>query len=339
MTQSGFKAELKSKDLSGKKPTFYLPLHTEDGIALIMVLWVVVLLSIVAVSYLGSSRANSASTRNLKEETISYYHALSGFHEALQYLMVKKDPSLPEFFDGNGNFWVDKDTPPITGIRTLDDGEVEIRITDEDSKININYTQPERMRDLFIRAGIPDDEVAGLLDAIQDWKGSGKEHRLLGAGNEYYESLPDPYKTKNANFDLPEELLLVKGMKPDYLYGSKEFQSLLPFITTFGRGSANINTVGKDVMELIGLNAFEIEAIMKQRTVESGGFRFAPEQFSSRGLGYSSSPSTLRIEVTARVSKKGRGARIVAVVSRQFAGKGYKLQTLYWRESAENIRG
>ncbi len=319
--------------------TFYSSRFTEEGIALIMVLWVLVMLTIIALNYLGSSRANSAGTRNLKEETQSYYMALSGYHEALQYLMSDKDPGF-DLFDTDGNFRVDRDTPPITGTKSVGDGEVNIRITDENSKININNVQPERLKSLLEYAGIPEEAIPELIDSIEDWKDpSSKEtHRLLGAGDDYYESLADPYTAKHAVFDVPEELLLVKGMKPEYLYGSKDIKPLLPLLTTFGKGGMNINTVNQDMMTMLGLNNFEIEAVMKQRTAEAGGFTFVPEEFARLGFGATSS-GVLRIEVTARAHMKGPVSKVVAIINRQPAGGTYKIQTLYWRESAENIRG
>ncbi|MDA8432199.1 MAG: type II secretion system protein GspK [Nitrospiraceae bacterium] len=314
------------------------PFAREDGIALIMVLFVLMMLMIVAFNYLGSTRANAAGTRNLKEETLSYYMALSGYQEALQYLMSDKDPSF-DFFDTEGNFRVDRTTPPVTGRRVIGDGELNIGITDEDSKININYVQPDRFKKLLEYTGIPEDEIPALVDSVQDWRDPSSKvtHRLLGAGDDYYESLPEPYTSKKSFFDVPEELLLVKGMKPEYLYGSKEIHPLLPLITTFGKGGMNINTVSKGMMTMLGMNDFEIEAVMKQRTADAGGFTFVPEQFTN--LGFSATASkVLRIEVTARAHKEGTAMKVVAVVERQPAGGTYKIHTLYWSESAENSR-
>jgi hypothetical protein len=89
-------------------------------------------------------------------------------------------------------------------------------------------------------------------------------------------------------------------------------------------------------MELLGLSEQEIEAVLKQRTSELGGFTFIPEEFRKYGFNAASS-SNIRIEVTARVNKDGPASKITAVVNRQPGTKGYKIQTLYWRESAENI--
>ncbi len=308
----------------------------EKGIALVMVLWVLVLLSIVALNFLGSGRWNTASTRNLKDETASYYLALSGFHEALNYLMLDKNPAA-DFSDTDGNFWADREKPSVTGRRDTEAGEVDISITDEDSKLNINRASPEQLRQLFMYAGVADDAIPGIVDAILDWKDPDREERLLGAEDTYYEGLAEPYKAKNGPFDLPEELGLVKGVMPEYLYGGGEFRAILPLITTFGAGSMNINTVSAGVMQFMGLNNFEVEAVLKQRTLDTGGFRTAPQQFVERGLN-AQTPANLRVEVRAKATNSSQTSKITAVVRRQPGGKGFRIQTIYWRERAEGIR-
>lgn len=317
-------------------------LSAEKGIALMMVLWVLVLLSIIALNYFGSNRWNSAATRNLKEETLAYAMAMSGYQEAVNYVLSDKDPAV-DFIDGEGNFWTDIDskTQPVTGNTTTEDGEVEIKITDENARININTTDANRLRSLFLYAGIPDEEITGLLDCIVDWKdfGDAGATKASGAESDYYEGLSDPYKAKNGNFTVPEELALVKGMKPEYFKDGGEGKSLLPLITTFGGNTLNINTVSKEVMQVLGLGDSEIEMIMKQRTKEMGGWKSVP-RLSAPGLN-ATATQNFRIEVVARTKNSNLGMKIVAVLNRKPASEagGYKIQTLYWREDAENIRG
>jgi general secretion pathway protein K len=313
-------------------------LQNEKGIALMLVLWVLVLLSILALNHLSSTRWNTASTRNMKEEALARYIALSGYNEAVHYLMSDKDTSF-DYNDTAGNYRADAETPTVTGKRTTPEGEVEIQITDEDSKININQATQETLQSLFTHAGVAEDRIAEVVDSILDWKDPSRAgHRLSGADDSYYEGLPDPYKAKHGPFDVPEELLLVKGIKPEYLYGGKDIKPILPLITTFGTGALNINTVSSDFMSLMGLNNYEIEAVLKQRNEETGGFRVIPQQFAARGF-HSMASSNLRIEVSGRAGNSTLLSRIVAVVKREPAGKGFKVRTIYWREHAENSRG
>ncbi len=301
-----------------------------------MVLWILVLLSILSMNFLRSTRWVTGSTHNLKEETLAYYQALSGFNEALQYIHSDKDPQV-DFLDEEGNFWIDNETTPVTGTRETEDGEVEIRITDENSRININFAQQDRLRKLLQTAGVKEEEIIIIMDSVMDWKDPDKEHHLSGAEDDYYEGLKDPYKAKNALFDAPEELVLVRGMKPEYLFGNGSGNAgLLPLITTFGKNAININTVSPEVMQLLGFGEVEIATILKQRNKDFGGFRFIPPQFSALGL-TAMSTQTFRIEVTARAKGSPIGSRITGIVSRENTPKGIELRTIYWRERAETV--
>lgn len=313
-----------------------------DGFALIMVLFITALLSVVSLGFLNSSRWNTLSTHNLKEETLSYYLAVSGYNEAINYLMSDKDASF-DLVDGEGNFLVDDETPPVTGKRSTEDGDMEIKIIDEDSRININnVSNTNRLKNLFEYSGIPNDEITGIIDSMKDWiDRENKIHHLAGAEDDYYESLDDPYHAKNTMFSIPEELALVKGMTHEYLYGSGETKPLLPLITTFGaRAKININTVSSEVMELLGLDSAQIEAVYKQRNEDIGGFRslnLIPNEIRRKGLNTIAS-NNFRIEVTATAGNSKTAAKIVAVLKRSRSAGGYKFNTVYWRESAENIR-
>ncbi|HYQ47511.1 MAG TPA: hypothetical protein VEP69_00470 [Thermodesulfovibrionales bacterium] len=311
---------------------------TEHGIALMMVLWILVLLSIISMNFLTSTRWGSASVRNFKEDTQAYYLALSGYQEAVNYLASDKDLSV-DFLDGEGTFWIDSDTPPITGKHTTEDGEYEIRISDENGRININFATEDRLSKLFSYCGVKQDDLNVLIDSIMDWKDPDSEHRLSGAEDDYYEALPEPYKAKNGFFDVPEELALVRGMKAEYLYGTGEGGiAVMPLITTFGRNVININTASKEVLEVLGLNVVEIETILKQRDKNYGGFRFIPQQFSARGLN-AVATQNFRIEVLAKMNNSPIASRVTGILYRQPSAEGVKLQTIYWSERAETVRG
>lgn len=311
--------------------------QAERGVALMMALWILVLLSIVSLNFLSSVRWGSASVRNFKEDTLARYLALSGFQEALNYLASDKDLTM-DYLDSEGNFRIDNETPPVTGRRVTGDEEIEIRISDENARININFANRDRLTRLFSYCGIAQNDMTEILDSLADWKDLDGDHHLSGAEDDYYEALPGPYKAKNGLLDLPEELALVKGMKPEYLYGSGEGSvAVLPLITTFGRNTLNINTVSREVMELLGLNIVEVETVLKQRKKDFGGFRFIPQQFAQRGFN-TVATQNFRIEVFAKMTNSPFAARITGVVSRQPSAEGVKFMTVYWSERAETVR-
>jgi general secretion pathway protein K len=330
--------------VKSEKPEFTLsPLANDCGFALMMVLWFIVLLSIIAMDFTFSTRWNFASTRNLKDETRSYYLCMTGYQEALQYIMSDKDQSV-DFIDSDGVLRIDSETPHVAGIKTTGDGDIDIRITDEESKININFAGENGLKKLFGYAGLPSDSANELTDSILDWIDPDSMHHISGAEDKYYEGLEKPYTAKNGFFSVPEELLLVKGMLPEYMTGTEDIKALGPLITTFGRrgdmlGAININTASKEILEILGLNPLQIEAIIKQR--EDGGFKNVQSiPFTHRVLGLTSTSSLFfRIEVSARANGSGQVSHIVAVINRTPLTKGYKLKTVYWKEYAESYRG
>ncbi|MDG2380800.1 MAG: type II secretion system protein GspK [Pirellulaceae bacterium] len=58
-----------------------------------------------------------------------------------------------------------------------------------------------------------------IADAILDWIDEDDDSREYGAEIDYYSSLPQPYAPKNGPLETLEELLLVRGVTPDLLFG------------------------------------------------------------------------------------------------------------------------
>ena len=60
-----------------------------------------------------------------------------------------------------------------------------------------------------------------VADAILDWLDPDDEPRELGCEVEYYSGLSPPYAPKNGPVDTVEELLLVRGVTPQLLFGCR----------------------------------------------------------------------------------------------------------------------
>jgi general secretion pathway protein K len=113
---------------------------------------------------------------------------------------------------------------------------------DESGKIDINRVSDLVLRNFFINYGINAEEADSIVDCIMDWKDRDDLYRLNGAESDYYMSLPKPYRAKDAPFDTLEELLLVKGMSYDILYGSQDKKGVIDFLTIYSKTNRiNIN--------------------------------------------------------------------------------------------------
>lgn len=69
---------------------------------------------------------------------------------------------------------------------------------------------------LMALPGMTEDTV----DAILDWLDEDDEAREFGAEAEYYNQLPTPYSPANGPLQTVEELLLVRGVTPNLLFGA-----------------------------------------------------------------------------------------------------------------------
>lgn len=97
-------------------------------------------------------------------------------------------------------------------------------VIDEQSKVNLNTATKHQLLTL-VTAAVGDDATEidpnEIVNAILDWRDTDSIPRGESGDTEgeYYKSLPKPYNVKNGPFDTVEELLLVKGMTPEILYG------------------------------------------------------------------------------------------------------------------------
>ncbi|HOW36416.1 MAG TPA: type II secretion system protein GspK [Candidatus Omnitrophota bacterium] len=122
-------------------------------------------------------------------------------------------------------------------------------IVDEERKININKTDATTLENLFKLVLGRDARVArDLALAIINWREYGESELTGFYSDEYYSNLQYPYQPKNADFEVLDELLLVRGINEDIL------EKILPYVTIYGEGKANVNTAPREVLIAVGLS-------------------------------------------------------------------------------------
>ena len=218
---------------------------SERGIALLLVLWVLTILMVIVFSFSYMARTESHATLVFKEGMEKKFLAEAGIERGIMELFYRN-----QFFSVEGSeIWKIDGTPYTV---QMGDGYYTIRIMDEAGHVNINSVSDIILKNLLLNVGVQAEEVDTIVDSIMDWKDPDDLHRLHGAESDYYMSLPIPYKAKNANFDTLEELLLVKGIKPEILYGSGEKKGIIDFLTVNSMSSQiNVNAAAKEVLMTI----------------------------------------------------------------------------------------
>lgn len=245
---------------------------SQKGFALVLVLGIMVLLAILAAGIAFSVRGELNVAAEFTDQVQARYFAYSGFQRALVELSID-------------NLGVDGYLETWSKLRSDDEGwEFEdgifiVRVTDEAGKLNINTADRDTLVAFFTQITGDSVQAEEITDAIIDWRDPDDEPELLGAESDYYLNLEQPYRAKNAPFDSPFELLLVRGITKDIFYGDPDFgappltelvtsYSAVPNVDENGLPRVNINTATREqLLEALGdiLTEQEIDAILRYR--------------------------------------------------------------------------
>lgn len=249
----------------------------ERASILMIVLWSLCLLSAFAVILGYNVRQKLALVKRLDEKEALRLIAEAGARKAYSQLMKEEEDSsgilneawsdnpaeFKERMVGGGSFSV--------AYNLIDErsGGLMKRygLIDEERKININRAAMNILERLFkISAGLSEIEAQELAASIIDWRDNDSELSLpLGSAEDsYYRNLRYPYEARDADFEVLDEMLLVKGMTNEI------FEKLKSYVTIYGSGRVNINTAPKAVLLALGFSEDIADAILLFRYGEGG---------------------------------------------------------------------
>jgi general secretion pathway protein K len=235
-----------------------------------MVLWVIIILVVIAFSFSLLARSEAFSTLRFKQDVEGKFLAEAalerGIMEIFFRLTYKNQVQLEkerEIFKVDGRSY--------SGEMGKD--RYTLRISDESGKININLMTDFSgiiLNNLLVNLGVEKEKADVVVDSILDWKDDDNLHRLHGAEDEYYLALSKPYKAKNKPLETIEELLLVRGVTRELLYGAEGKPGLVSFITIYGStDKININAAPKEILMAVpGMTPEAAERIIEARDSE-----------------------------------------------------------------------
>jgi general secretion pathway protein K len=328
------------------------PLLNQKGVALVLVLWVTVLLTVIVNGFILMVRTEAWGVSNYKDEISAYYHARSGLNIALDKLGQDGSVGPGQGAQSELQRWVFDGRPYRVA---LEDGFVEVRIADENGKLDINKATRSDLLRLFIAFGIKGSERDIIVDSILDWVDDNNFHRLNGAEDDYYGSLSEPYGAKDGPFDTLDELMWVKGVIPELFFGKGsegldaegekgERVGLEDLLTVYSATTrVNVNTAPFKV--LVSIPGIGEEAARKiigsrghgeiQNVGELVRDGVALDPSISKYITFAS-PGVYTIESTGRYDN-GRVRHSLKAVVRVNKKVGHRI--LYWQDQARVKRG
>jgi type II secretory pathway component PulK len=330
-------------------------LSNSNGVVLIALLWILTALAAIALSFSRESYVEVAAARNTQSLEAAYFIARSGIMVTVYELVQRRNwPGIQQTELQN------EPDPLDMGIATgtFGGGTYRVDIQDETGKININTVSEKQLRALVEASGIGNPDADIIADSFLDWRDSDQTTRSNGAEDDYYQSLNPPYRARNGRFDTVEQLLQIRGVKPDYYYGHPEramdgsivyrygLSRYLTVYSSSSRSQVNVNFAALPVLLSIpGMNPQTAKAIYERRRTKP----FKSVQDLNREI-----PSPLGAEVLSQLTvehsgiytltasanaENSKARRVIRTVISISPGQKNQYQTLYWNENIPDYEG
>jgi general secretion pathway protein K len=191
-------------------------INSQQGIALVLVLWVLLLLTIITGSFALMARMDRLEAHTLLSGTQARLSAESAINLAV---LALRDPDDETRMLADGRIYETE----IDGVR------LEVSAMDERGKVDINATNELTLTTLFTGHGVELEDAELLAAAVMDWRDEDELERVNGAEEDAYLAAGLEMGPANRPFMMTEELLQVIGMEYE-LYRLFE-----PGITVFSR--------------------------------------------------------------------------------------------------------
>lgn len=220
-----------------------------NGIAQLVVLWALVLLGTLAMSFAFSMRTEAMASRNGLETSRAYFQARTGVERALALL---SSGAVDNVLGG--------------AIAGGEEGATyEVHVSPENGRVDINHVSEEALKEILRNCGLPEEEAERLGDAFLDWRDEDDRTRPAGAEEQEYRSLPEPLKPRNGRFASVSELRHVRGVTLEFY---ERFLAVV-FTVDSGMPGVNLNVAPIEVLRVLPGFTPELAALAVARRVEA----------------------------------------------------------------------
>lgn len=286
----------------------------QQGMALVIVIWILSLLSLMAGSFALTMRRESSVAMALRDNAEASARAESGLGLA-QYMLQLNDPKLRWRADGG-----------VYQILDRQGGETRVRIISESGKIDINAAQETQLMAVIKAVAEDSFEQRHLLNCILDWRDEDDDPRPHGAEKKQYRSEGRAYEPSNKPFQALDELQLVMGITEAI------YTRIQPWITIYsGQSEVNLQAATPEVLQIISAD-FKDRHISDERLDKRlSGDQLGAEPDENAGGAANEENQTYTIQVEVHMDDDASAA-LEAVIRMQSQDFGQPaLQVLDWR--------
>lgn len=273
--------------------------RTERGFALLMVLWGLIVLGLMAASFLRETRVGTTLAHNIAENAKAEALAEAGVQRAVLGLL---DSDGRTAWRADGRLY----------RFALGDGTMTIQVQDEGGKIDLNHAPADMLTALFQSTGSNPEAARALADAVLDYVDRDNDRRPAGAEDSDYATSGRTGGAKDAPFDRKEELMNVLGMN------RRVYEAIAPYVTVHsGESEVNPLTAPEPVLRMLPtLTDRQRDQIM-----------FA------RAAGTSRPPRVDVVTIISEAATRGGGRFVREAVLRRGSEAGDPFHIIDWRQT------
>ena len=293
--------------------------RVQSGIALVLVLWMLALLSVIAGSLVFSSRTEVLMAGNLASLAQAEALADAGLYKAIHEL--GRPQTDLQRWKGDG----------LTRLWNFQGTKLRVKILDESGKVDLNAAPTVLLKSLFRARGVAESDADALADAVADWRDADDLRSLHGAEKADYAAAGRRYGPANAPFESIDELRQVLGMSDDL------FRKLELLVTVHSR-QPGINTAvapREVLLALPGATPEQVDVFLDQRRFLLEQGLPAPTFPGVPGLSAGAIVSVFSIQVEAVLSDNVRFFR--EAVLRLTGNPKEPVVVVDWRAPTENF--
>ena len=204
----------------------------QNGMALVVVLWLIVLLSIMAAGHTRGTHIDTQLASRQVSVAQARGYAEAGINHAILMLLSDKGRDVP--VDGS-----------IFGV-VVDETTVTLAVRSASGLVDLNTGSPDLLESVLEAAGIAAAQRRTVVDAILDWRDGDDLRHLDGVEDQDYIAAGLPWTSRDAAIAAIDELRYVPGI------GQNEFERLAPLVTVYsGRPGVDIELAPPILVEAL----------------------------------------------------------------------------------------
>jgi general secretion pathway protein K len=274
----------------------------QKGLALVLVLWVLSLMTIMAGSFALSMRRETAIVAGIRDNAQALAVAESAIAMAQMMLL---NPDQSQRWRTDGSIYQIDYTSPRQSVAS-----VRIQMQSETGKIDLNRADQILLQALMSHAPVAAEQQTKIVNAILDWRDPDDLVHIDGAEKKEYQDTGLSYQPRNQAFQSIEELQLVLGVD------EQVFKWIEPLITIYsGQAQVNLQLAAKEVLQVMpGLDAALVDEFIAKRLESVKNGLPAPVFPLSAGQNPAGGQADTLAIVSEALMTDGTSARISALI-------------------------